>query len=175
MMRMLSMMLMSLMLVAADARADFAESGAQLEFYASQLTWRVRIPKQDWTVLQEKRKPDGAGFYYFVGSKDQELQFSIYLDKTVSCTSGGACRALFWGNPGPMFKDPKNVRQYERNGFHVVEFYLDGVAGIPVKQANISAHMYKDGYWIDIRVTKVSREVPDFAPLSAFLNSISVK
>lgn len=74
-----------------------------------------------------------------------------------------------------MFKDPKGVRQYVRNGFHVVEFHLDGIAGVPIKQLNVSAHMYRDGYWVDIRITKVGRELPDSAPLTAFLDSISVK
>jgi hypothetical protein len=42
-------------------------------------------------------------------------------------------------------------------------------------QTNLSAHMYRDGYWIDIRATKVGDEAPDAAPIIEFLDSISVQ
>lgn len=166
-----------LALAAGGAQADVSESAAQLEFFAPGTAWRVTLPRQDWELLQEKRRPDGTGFYYFAASRAQGLQFSIYLDKTGKCSSGETCRAAFWrnGKPGPMYGDPQSARQYERNGFHVVEFYLDGVGGTPIKQSNVSAHMYRDGYWIDLRVTKVGREVPDLAPLGAFLDSVRVR
>jgi hypothetical protein len=35
--------------------------------------------------------------------------------------------------------------------------------------------MCRDGYWVDVRVTKVGREAPDPAPLVAVIASISVK
>jgi hypothetical protein len=163
--------------LAASASADIGQSDSELEFFAPEVSWRVRVPKQGWVLLQETRKPDGAGYYYFAGNQAQGLQFSIYLDRTSGCTSGAGCRAAFWrnGNPGPMYKDPKAVRLYERNGFHVVEFYVDGIGGLPVKQANVSAHMYRSGYWVDVRVTKVDREIPNLAPLVGFLDSIAVK
>jgi archaellum component FlaG (FlaF/FlaG flagellin family) len=166
-----------LALLSGSAAADMTDSAERLEFYAPETSWRIAIPRQDWEVMQEKRKPDGGGYYYFVGSKAKGLQFSIYFDKTRGCTSGETCRAAFWrnGKPGPMFNDPQAVRQYERNGFHVVEFYVENVGGYPIKQANVSAHMYRDGYWVDVRVTKVGREAPDPAPLVAVIESISVK
>src|SRR5262245_14156696 len=116
----------ALALVSAGAAADMTDSGQRFEFYAPETSWRIAIPRQGWEVLQEKRKPDGGGFYYFVGNKAQGLQFSIYLDKTRGCSSGESCRAAFWrnGKPGPMFNDPQAVRLYERNGFHVVDFYI---------------------------------------------------
>ena len=162
-------------LLAGPAAADVRDSGARLQFFSPQTAWAVAIPKDDWVVAQEKRRPDGSGFYYLVSSRSRSMQFSIYLDRTAQCASGEACRALFWRNPGPMFRDPRDVRQYERNGFHVVQFYLDGVSGIPIMQANLSAHTYRDGYWIDIRVTKVGEQVPDPAPLIEFLDSVSVQ
>lgn len=167
--------LVSTMLLAGLAAADVRDSGSRLQFFSPHTAWAVVIPKDDWVVAQEKRRPDGSGFYYLVSSRSRSMQFSMYLDRTAQCASGEACRARFWNNPGPMFRDPRAVRQYERNGFHVVQFYLDGVAGIPMMQTNLSAHMYRDGYWIDIRATKVGDEAPDAAPIIEFLDSISVQ
>jgi hypothetical protein len=170
-----ALFLVGAVLLAGPAAADVRDVGSRLQFFSPRTAWAVAIPKDDWVVAQEKRRPDGSGFYYLVSSRSRSMQFSMYLDRTAECASGEACRALFWSNPGPMFRDARDVRQYERNGFHVVQFYLDGVAGFPMKQANVSAHMYRDGYWIDIRATKVGEEVPDPAPIIEFLDSVSVQ
>ncbi len=167
--------LASAALLASPATADVREVGSRLEFFSPHASWAVAIPRDDWAIVQRKSRRDGTGFYYLVASRSHSLQFSIYLDRTAQCASGAACRALFWSNPGPMFRDAQDVRQYERNGFHVLQFYLDGVGGIPIMQTNLSAHTYRDGYWIDIRITKVGEQVPDPAPMIEFLDSISVQ
>jgi hypothetical protein len=66
---------------------------------------------------------------------------------------------------------------YVRNGFHVVQFWLElgSAGGMSVNQANLSAHMYRDGCWIDLRVSRVDRQVPDPAPMLELLDSITVK
>jgi hypothetical protein len=173
--RRLLLLLLGSTLWVVSAMADVRDLGSQLQFSAAHTSWAVTMPRGDWVVAQEKRRADSAGFYYFVNSRNQALRFSMYLDKTTDCFSGETCRALFWRDPGPMFRDPKGVRQYERNGFHVVQFYLDGIAGISLKQVNVSAHMYRDGYWIHIRVSAVGEQLPDATPLIGFLDSISVK
>ena len=157
------------------ARADVEEKGTEVQFFSPAMSWRVAIPKDDWTISQEKRRPDGTGFYYMLSSKSRLFQFSIFLDKTNQCSSGADCRALFWRNPGPMYKDPKEVKQYEKNGFQVVQFHLDGVGGFPIKQVNLSAHMYKDGYWLDVHISKVGSEVPSPDSMISLLESITVK
>ena len=169
------LLFVAVVLVSAVARADVQEIGTELRFFSPATSWKVSIPKEDWAISQEKRRPDGTGFYYMLSSKSRLLQFSIFLDKTNQCSSSEDCRALFWRNPGPMYKDPKEVKQYEKNGFQVIQFYLDGAGGFPVKQANLSAHMYKDGYWLDVHISKVGREVPTPDSMISLLESISVK
>jgi hypothetical protein len=171
----IALALASAALLAGPATADVREAGPRLQFFSPHASWAVTIPKDDWDVVQQKSRRDGTGFYYLVSSRRRSLQFSIYLDQTAACTSGEACRRLFWRNPEPMFRDAQDVREYERNGFHVIQFHLDGVAGIPIMQTNLSAHAYRDGYWIDIRITKVGEQAPDPAPMIEFLDSISVQ
>lgn len=157
------------------AAADTREAGGALEFFDPSLPWKLSFAKSDWSVGQEKRKPGGGGYYYLATSDRLELNFSVFFDRTSNCSSGESCRALFWRNPGPMYKDPKNVKQFDLNGFSVLQFHLDSVAGVPIKQTNISAHMYKDGYWIDIHLSKVGPTVPSAEPMVKFLESIAVK
>jgi hypothetical protein len=153
------------------------EQGGQLQFVAPRAPRAVTLPKDDWAVELQKRTPDGASSYYFVTSYAKPIQFSIYLDRTTACSSGETCRTRFWGQRGTEFQGARDVRMYVRNGFHVVQFWLElgSAGGMSVNQANLSAHMYRDGYWIDLRVSRVDRQVPDPAPMLELLDSITVK
>jgi hypothetical protein len=167
---------LGLMATVVAVRADLRETGIELQFYAPAAPWKIVIPKDDWIISEEKRRTDGEGFYYQLESLNLALYLTVYLDKTNKCSSGETCRALFVEDLGPMAKQMKDPQRYEKNGFHVIQFHLDGVGGIPLKQSNLSAHMYRDGYWIDIRITKVGKDsVPDPKSLITFLESIVVQ
>jgi hypothetical protein len=165
-----------LMATAVAVRADLRETGSELQIYVPAAPWKLVIPKDDWVVSEEKRRTDGGGFYYQLESLNLALYLTIYLDKTNQCSSGESCRALFVNDLGPMAKQMKEPQRYEKNGFHVIQFHLDEVGGIPLKQSNLSAHMYRDGYWIDIRITKIGKDsVPDPKSMVSFLESIVVQ
>lgn len=157
------------------AGADILQNDQEFRFFAPATNWWVTMPKGDWVMEKEQKRPDGTGFYYLLSSKSRALNFSIYLDKTTKCNSSAGCRDMFWRNPGPMYKGAKAVEQYEKNGFHVIQFQVENPGGFPVKQANISAHAYKDGYWIDVHISKVDKDMPDVAPLVAALQAVSFK
>jgi hypothetical protein len=150
---------------------------SQLQFVPPQAGWTVAVPRGDWVVDIEKTSADGTGSYHMVTSKTRATPFSIFLDRTKDCTSGESCRARYWQRRGADFQGARDVRMYERNGFHVVQFWIDfgAAAGMTVKQANVSAHMYRDGYWIDLRVSRTDMTVPDPAPLLEVLDSVVVR
>lgn len=162
------------LLLAAPAGADVSSTGADLQFYSSQVPWRISFPKQRWTLGQEKRRPDGDGFYYLASNDVLGLNFSVYIDKTDKCSSGSSCRTLFWSNPGPGYAGAKDVKQFDRNGFAAIQLYMD-VPALQAKQGNLLAHEYKDGYWIDIHISRMSEGVFDPAPMLAFLDTIAFK
>ena len=62
-------------------------------------------------------------------------------------------------------KAAKYMKDYEINGFAVIEYFLekaddDVIKQIPalkdkiINQGNINAHYVKDGYWVDVHISK---------------------
>lgn len=164
-----------LVLAAVPAAADMRINGAGLQLYVPGVAWAVRLPRGDWQVLEEKRKPDGTGAYYFVASPSKEVQFSVYIDATGDCSSGPTCREQWKRNAGRAFENALGPSELERNGFSVLQFHLDRPMNAPVVQANLSAHAYRDGRWIDMRVTKVGEKRPAPAVLLAVVDSVSIQ
>lgn len=164
-----------LAVAAAPAAADMRINSAGLQLYLPDTPWALRLPRGDWQVLEEKRKADGTGVYYFVASPSKELQFSVYIDATTDCTSGATCRERWKRNSGPAFEAALEPVELERNGFSVLRFHLDRPMKAPVVQANVSAHAYRDGRWVDLRVSKVGEKRPEMEPLLAVLDAIAIQ
>ncbi len=165
----------SLLLSSSVVQAETRQVDKEIEFFVPATSFKVSMPKEDWELKQEKNRPNGGGAYYLLTSNSRALNFSVFLDKTNQCASGETCRNNFWSNPAPLFKSAKDTKMYEENGFHVIQFYLDNPGGLPIKQTNISAHTYRDGFWVDVHISKVGREVPDPEELRAFLKTLSLK
>lgn len=157
------------------ASADIDLNSNSIAIYVPHLKWKLKFPSSDWKLAQEKRRPDGTGYYYHLTSESAPLNFSVFLDKTKKCKSPDECRDMFWSNPGSEYKDPKDVVKKTANGFSVIQFYLDLPMGYPVVQSNISAHNYRDGYWIDIHLSKVSKQSPDYTEMNKFINDVIIE
>lgn len=155
--------------------ADIDLGSESIAVYVPGLNWELRLPASDWKVAQRKKKNNGGGFYYFLTSEKYSLNFSVFLDKTDKCTSPVECRELFWKNPGEKYKDPIGVIKKTVNEFSVIQFYIDKPMGLPFVQSNISAHSYRDGFWIDIHISKVGKQTPNHNSMIDVLESMRLE
>jgi hypothetical protein len=156
------------------ARADFRYSDTQLQLYMPGAPWAFTMPRGDWRLVQEQRKPDGSGLYYFmVNDKGSEL--SVYLDRTSECASPASCLQLWRSRSLPGMQGARVVNEGEHNGFRTVTYEQRGVrvGDRTVAQTNVSAHGYRDGHWIDFRVSAAGPTPPDSTPLLAIVDKLS--
>lgn len=162
-------------LAAAPAEAYLERAPGEFQFFPEGVDWRLRVPQQDWAIMGDKQLGDRRAFQTIASSQERGFWLVVNLQKTDRCTSGESCRALYWKNPGRTVRDPRDVRLFERNGFHVVQFRLDQMAGVAVRQLTLSAHAYRDGHWIEMRLTREDDEMPDPAPFLEFLDAASIR
>lgn len=139
---------------------------------APQAKWKLQFPSNGWKMVQEKRRPDQTGFYYHLTHKSKALNFSVYLDKTDKCKSPVGCRDMSWSIPNPSYKGAKGVKKSIINRLGVIQFYIDQPMGLPAIQSNILAHNYRDGYWIDIHLSKITKNSVDYDEMLTFLKNI---
>jgi hypothetical protein len=171
-----SMLLAALLAGAATtARADIQESGGEILISSPAVSWKIAIPRGDWKIVQQQKRPDGSGFIYSLTSAKQLLDLTVFLERSGRCSSGAGCRALFLRDPGLAARRPKDVKLFEEGGFHAAQFFVDAYADAVLRQANLSAHMYRDGHWIEVRVSLVTRKPPDPETLLAVLRSVTLK
>lgn len=163
------------LIIPSISLADIHFNNDTIEFYAPDLAWRLKLPAADWKLAQEKRRPDGGGYYYHLTSSSVSLNFSVFLDKTDSCNSPDSCRDRFWANPGPAYSSAMDVEKFSVNDFSTIRFYIDQPMGHPVLQSNISAHGYRDGFWIDIHISEISTGKADYTAINKVISQVTIE
>jgi hypothetical protein len=160
-------------LAAMSVRADVTDTAAERQFFLASATVKLTLPRGDWIITREQRRPDETAVYYALESQTRGLIFSVYIDKSASCKTATACRELALANPA--FRDAKELKTLEVGMFSVSQFYLDQPQNLKISQANVLASAYVDGYWFNIHISKGDTTRPDEAPLIDLLKEVSIK
>lgn len=162
-------------LAALPAQGFLERAPGEFQFFPEGVDWRLRIPQQEWKILGDKQLQGRRAFQTIAADHTRGLWMVVNLQRTDRCASGEACRALYWKNPGRLLGEPVDVKMFERNGFHVVQYRLDRIAGVGVRQLTLSASAYRDGHWIEMRMTREDDEIPDSAPFLELLDAASIR
>jgi hypothetical protein len=159
-----------------ERRYMLAEHGAitaPVRLFTAASPWELVFPASEWKLELQKRRPDGLGVYSMFSNERTGLNVSVYIEPAEKCKTAVACRSQYWSDPGPLVQNPKAVVQFEDNGFAVVKFLMPSVEGVTVNQLNYSAHTVRDGYWVDMHVSKADSTRQDEALFKSFLSGVS--
>ncbi len=136
---------------------------------APKANWVLSFPKDDWQLAPSA--PRSNGVVYQMYTSDKFGPMSVFLDPTEDCTSATQCRALHLKTAADKTGPVENLEQFEINGFAVAKYTVN-LGGAGVKQLNYSAHTYKDGYWVDVRQSKLNASKDEEQRMRQFLESL---
>jgi hypothetical protein len=155
------------------AIADVIDGAKERRLSLSNASKGIVLPKDDWTIGREQRRPDGGAVYYMLSSESRQISFSAFLERSAVCDSSSSCLALALKNP--QYKDALDMRQSDEGEFRVAQFYLDKPSGAPIQQAHILASAYVEGIWFDVHISKGGNDRPDMATLMQILREVAVR
>jgi len=161
------------MATATLAHADMRQSEESIHLSVSGILWELRFPSRGWQVHQERVRQDGRACYYMFSNTNRQLNASFFIEPAEKCKTSQDCRSLYWSNPGPLIENPQSAEQFEENGFAIVKFIVPSVRGLQVNQLNYSGHMVRDGYWVDMHLSKIQSKKGDEPLLSGFVKTVS--
>ena len=162
-----------LALLSSIAHADVQDTPSERAFSLSAGSPALVVPRSDWTISREQRRPGDTAVYYMLSSANTQMFLSTYIDKSDACRSADDCLREALKNKS--YVDAKEQKTFDLPSFKVASFYLDNPMGTPFKQAHILAAAYVEGVWFDIHISKAGTERPDLAPLMELLKSLSIR
>ena len=136
--------------------------------------WWLRFPKSDYQLHIKERKPDGKSFYYMFVNTVNNLNVSFSIEPVSKCSSSNECREMVWNTPNPSIVNPVNVKRYERNDFSVIEYFLPVIYRKKLDQMNLSAELVRDGYWVDLHVSKILYKDSEKELFDGVIDSLSI-
>ena len=137
-------------------------------------SWELRFPRESWTLEQKKRLPDGTAYYFFFSEPKSGVNLSFFLEPATKCKTSSECREMFWSNPGPGYQGAEGFERFDLNGFSILKCFVPfTVGGIKARQINYSAHLVRDGYWVDMHISKVPAESGDDEVIRSLVSSIT--
>ena len=180
-------MLKSASQLVPDIESDEAISSTNLldekyDLHAKGATWSLQFPKSGFKLEKIKQENGGKSIYSYF-SNSNGLNVSFYIEPATFCLTAKECRKHQVDNPSESIKVAQYIKDYEINGYAIVEYFLkkagpDLTKLIPelkdrvVNQNNINAHYVKNGYWMDIHLSKCNFAENDRVLFDNFIKSL---
>ena len=127
----------------------------RLGFTVSAAPWTLTLPKGELVVERQQFKPDGRSGYFSMNDEKNMMTISFFIEPVKDCKDSKSCRDMVWKLGNPSWENPQKVVQSEIGDVSYFEFFMPSFRGMPVKQQNMYAEFVKDGFWVDMHISKV--------------------
>jgi hypothetical protein len=117
--------------------------------------WTLTLPKGELVVERRQLKPDGRSGYFAMNDEKNKLIISFFIEPVKDCKDSRSCRDMVWKLGNPSWENPQKVVQSEMGDVSYFEFFMPSFQGVPVKQQNMYVEFVKDGFWVDLHISKV--------------------
>ncbi len=123
------------------------------------LSWSLEIEAPNFVLKVKDYNSAGTGTRFFATNEKTGVVMSAYLEKAAKEGDAKECRTYYWdrAKESPWKKDDLKMR--ESGDIALLEYLVKEIEGRELNQKNLNAYLSKDGYWIDIHLSKV-----DFKP-----------
>ena len=144
----------------------------RLDFTVSASPWILTVPAGDFEVVKSQSSPDGNKARFMFSSEKTGVAASIMIEPAAACTDSKSCRDFVRTSNSQRIADAKNVASGEVGAVSVFEYFVPEFRGLPVRQQNMFAEFVRDGFWVDIHLSKVEYDKKDRKLFEALINSV---
>lgn len=151
---------------------------------AKEPTAEISLPDVNWalvmlpgkvSILEAKQLPGFKGRKLVFGNREQGFLISAFLLPADQAQPPDYYRDEALQHHRQLPFELSDIQQYERNGMAYHEYTVREAQGQPVMQKNVFVYMVRDGYTIDVHVSKVSYSEQDTEWLKALVDSIHIE
>ncbi len=139
-----------------------------------QLKWVLMMGAPGFAVSEKEMTDVHTSARFFADNGATGMVLSGFLEKAEETGDAKACRAYYWekGKKSPWKKDEVTMR--ESGEMAILEYMVKSVEGVELNQKNLNAFLCKDGYWIDIHLSKTPFEPEDESLFKEILDQVRI-
>ncbi len=144
----------------------------RISFTVPSAPWSLTLPKDGLVVEEPEFKPDGRSGYFSMNDEKTKMTISFYIEPARDCKDSRSCRDMVWKIGNPAWEKPQNIIQSEIEGASYFEFLIPSFQGAAVRQQNMYVEFVKDGFWIDLHLSKLLYKPQDHELFERVVKSI---
>lgn len=134
--------------------------------------WTLTLPKGNLVVENQQIKSDGRYGYFSMNDEKNKMTISFFIEPVTNCKDSKSCRDMVWKLGNPSWENPQNVVHSKIGDVSYFDFFMPSFRGVPVKQQNMYAEFVKDGFWVDLHISKVLYKPQDHELFERIIKSI---
>lgn len=148
---------------------------SQNTFKMPEENWTLEINLDGFEIKKEEFSPDNTMFQLSATDSKKQINLSIFIEKTESKGDKKECREFYWNKAkkSPLAKE--NLIQYETENLALIEHDTKEYNGQIVNFHSLNAYLVKNGYWIDIHISKIGFTKNDEEVFKTITESITIK
>lgn len=138
------------------------------------LDWALEIDCPTFEIQKGDFNPDGPSWRLMAKDQRTEVIMSIFVEPAAGDGDYKACRDYYWPlvESSPVIEE--NIIFSERGEMAIVEYIIKRFRGLKINQKNFNVYMARDGFWIDIHLSKLYYRESDQRQFEKVLDGIRI-
>ncbi len=147
----------------------------QNTFNMPQEDWSLEINLDGFEIIKEGFSSDNKMFQLSAINAKKQINLTIFIEKTESKGDKEKCRDYYWNKAknSPLAKE--NLKKYETVNLAIIEHDTKEYNGQIVNFHSLNAYLAKNGYWIDVHISKAGFTKKDKKTFKRITESITFK
>jgi hypothetical protein len=125
----------------------------------------------DFDIAESRQSPDGKQSYFLFRDDKTGVIASIYIEPAVKCADSASCRDFVRTSNLSQVTGAENVASSEIDIVSVFEYLLP-VKDLAVRQHNMYAEFVRDGFWVDLHISKLQYKQEDRKLFETLVRSV---
>lgn len=136
-------------------------------------TWLITFPDQQFKVNEEIIGNQGISGYFFIGNPNNDLNISFKIEPAIQYLTSEECRDFSYENiKSDTRLEKKDFKKDKLNDYYTIQYLIPEFQGRKIDQYNYYANVVKDGYWINIHLSKINFKNDEIDIFTDFISNL---
>ena len=135
--------------------------------------WSIRIDSKSLDIRDVQAKPDEKSAYFLMADDKEEMNVSVFIEPIDKCKTPDECRDFILNSGNPAWGKFQDLAKGKLGEFSYFEFFRPVAGGQPLRMFDMYAEFVRDGYWVDLHLSKTSYKKEDHVLFENYVKAMT--
>ena len=162
---------MTAVFVCGVALAHAASAAPLVPITTPNAPWTIAFAMDGVQMRSHEIKPNTDSGSFLFTRKDG-VSISVFIEPAKDCKSAEPCRDKLFKLLQAKLDGTEQVTQGQLGDAYTIEIFVLKQRNLPIHEKNLYAEFFRDGYWVDLRLSKGGFKPDDQARIESLVSSV---